>query len=136
MTKMQVIETLAPPLSPDLIHQALIPMIEWTNDADSAPANTQIIPSSDMCDILTHLRHSCAIDKPTAGALFIRVMALLNFCRESELPDLLFTEGVPGRKLCTPASKLQVYREIHDELHSVHIFAAPDIHAALKLAND
>jgi hypothetical protein len=133
---LQVIETLAPPLPPDLIHQALIPLIDWSNDDDFTQGVAEIMPSSDMVDILTHLQHSCTIDKPTAGALFIRVMALLNFCQENDLPDTLFAEGLPGRKLCTAAAKLQVYREIRDEQHSAHVFAEPDVHAALKLASD
>ena len=137
MTTVQIQEDLAPPLSPGLIHQALKPLIQWMNDGDPTDQHTsEIMPSSDMIDILTHFECTCKIDKPTAGALFIRAMALLNFCQEHELPDSLFTEGIPGRILCTAAANLQVYRDDHDEQHSAHAFAASDIHAALKRASD
>jgi len=107
-----------PPVDPDHLRSALIMLYEWAEDGadgDGETIDPGAMNGEDLHGLLDRILRTCEVSREIAVALFQRAVALSAFCLETDLPETLFEEGLPGTALCSAAAMVPVLNLLSDD---------------------
>lgn len=82
-----------------LVYATLTPV----GDEEDRPGD-KLLDVPEMKDLLDTIFDTFKVDADTAGALFIRALALYTLCKKEKLPKQLVKNGMPGELLCAAAA--------------------------------
>jgi hypothetical protein len=128
-----------PAVSPVHLRAVLIMAYEWSLDGmddNDVPLGDETMTGDDLNALLDRIVRTCEVDSVGAVALFKRAIALSVLCAETELPGMLFEDGLPGRKHCGAAKVPVLIRTSDEEGKVSHYFDESAIREALLVARN
>lgn len=112
-----------------LVYAALTPI-----DGEETRPGDKLLDVPDMTNLLDTIVSTLKVDADTAGALFIRALALYTFCIKDPPPKEFMEKGIPGELLCAVAAMAAVTQTPGNDGLASHEFAPGAVRRILAAA--